>query len=71
MDIIGKQGDIKCDNHNVSFTIRETENEYIISVLNMNCIDDADEQFTVEFNGTNISGKVAVGEIKDYKIAKA
>lgn len=71
MDMIGKQGDIKCDNHNVSFTVRETENEYIISVLNMNCIDGADEQFTIEFNGKNVSGKVAVGEIKDYKIAKA
>lgn len=70
MEIIGTQGDIKCDNNNVSFTVRETEKEYIVSVLNMNCIEGFDEEFNIEFKGLTASGKVKVGEIKEFSFEK-
>jgi hypothetical protein len=70
MDLIGKEGDIKCDNNNVSFTVRETQSEYLISVLNMNCIETADENFNITFKGKTFSGNVKVGEIKDFILKK-
>ncbi|MBR7110315.1 MAG: hypothetical protein IKC83_00415, partial [Clostridia bacterium] len=70
MTLIGKSGDVQCDNSNVSFTVRETENRYYLSVLNMNCIDGADEEFNINYKGYIVSGSVKVGEIKDYVFDK-
>lgn len=70
LDMIGKQGDIKCNNNNVSFTVRKTDEEYLISVLNMNCLENSDEDFNISFNRQNISGNVKVGEIKEFILKK-
>ncbi len=70
MTIIGESGDTHCDNPNVSFTVRETESEYRISVLNMNCLEGADEDYTIDFRGYKLAGKVNVGQIIDHVIAK-
>jgi len=70
LEIMGKDGDILCDNNNVSFTVRHTEEKYYISVLNMNCVQNADEEFTINFKGRIVSGKVNVGEIKQFTIDK-
>ncbi len=70
LELIGKQGEIKCDNNNISFTVRENDGEYIISVLNMNCIENSIEEFNIQFKDLTISGTVAVGEIRDYLIKK-
>lgn len=70
MDIIGESGDTHCDNPNVSFTVRETETEYRVSVLNMNCLEDADEEYRIDFRGHKLAGKVNVGQIIDHIIAK-
>ena len=70
MDIIGESGDTHCDNPNVSFTVRETESEYRISVLNMNCLEGADEEYRIDFRGHKLAGKVNVGQIIDHIIAK-
>ena len=66
MRTIGETGDERCDNNNVSYAVRETENEYRISVLNMNCIEGADEKFTIEYKGRKISDEIKVGEIREY-----
>lgn len=66
---VGQQGEIVCDNHNVSFTVRKLENgEYVIHVLNMNCLQDATEQFTIRFYGQTISDRIRIGEIKSYSV---
>lgn len=70
MKIIGREGDIYCDNKNLSFTVRETDDEYRISVLNMNCLENADESFNITFKGYNLSSSVKVGEIKDFVLKK-
>ncbi len=70
MTVIGEEGDICCDNNNVSFTVYETENEYRISVLNMNCLEGADEEYSINFRGHKLAGKVNVGQIIDHVIAK-
>lgn len=70
MTVMGQSGEIRCDNNNVSFTVRETENDYRISVLNMNCIEGADEEYTITFRGHTVSGKIRVGEIADHILAK-
>lgn len=70
MRIIGETGYERCDNNNVSYTVRETENEYLISVLNMNCIEGADEKFTIEYKGQKVSGQIKVGEILEFAINK-
>lgn len=67
---IGKEGGVYCNNSNISFTVRETDNEYYVSVLNMNCIEGADEVFNLDFKGYRISGKIKVGEIKEYTFKK-
>ncbi len=71
MTLMGETGDIHCDNPNVSFTVRETEGEYRISVLNMNCIEGADEEFNITFKGHKLSGKIRVGEILDYALNRS
>ena len=69
LSAVGQQGEIVCDNQNVSFTIRKLENgEYVIHVLNMNCLPTATEKFTIRFYGETISDSIAVGEIKQYSI---
>ncbi len=70
MTLMGETGDTHCENPNVSFTVRETENEYRVSVLNMNCLEDADEDYTINFRGHKLAGKVNVGQIIDHVIAK-
>ena len=70
MKLIGREGDIYCDNKNLSFTVRETDDEYRISVLNMNCLENADESFNITFKGYNLSSSVKVGEIKDFVLKK-
>ncbi len=70
MTLMGKSGDILCNNSNVSFTVRETENDYRISVLNMNCIEGADEEYEICVKGHKVCGKIKVGEIDDYILAK-
>ncbi len=67
---MGNEGEMHCDNANVSFTVREGETEYRISVLNMNCIEGADEEFVIKFKGQTVSGKIEVGEIKEYVLNK-
>lgn len=67
---MGKAGDIICDNANVSFTVRETADEYNVSVLNMNCFEGLEEAFNITFRGYTVSGKVKVGEIFSQSIKK-
>ena len=67
---VGDAGAERCDNPNVSYAVRETENEYRVSVLNMNCIEGADEKFKIEYNGKTIADTVSVGEIREYVIKK-
>lgn len=69
LSAVGQNGEIVCDNKNVSFTVRDVGNgEYVIHVLNMNCLPDATENFTIRFYGQTISGSICVGEIKQYPI---
>ncbi len=70
LTLIGKDGDVVCDNNNVSFTVRDCGDEYLIHVLNMNCIPGSDEAFTLNFNGEVIKDTICVGEIKEYLIKK-
>ena len=70
MTAIGESGDTRCDNPNVSFTVRETESEYRISVLNMNCLEGADEEYRIIFRGHKLAGKINVGQIIDHVIVK-
>ncbi|MCQ2387811.1 MAG: beta-galactosidase trimerization domain-containing protein [Clostridia bacterium] len=67
LDNVGKQGDIKCNNNDVSFTARDLGNgKYEINVLNMNCIDLDTQNFKIEFMGKKVKGKVKTGEIKKF-----
>ena len=69
LENIGNGGDIVCDNKNVSFTVREQEDgKYVIDVLNMNCLPNATENFTLRFYGKTICDSVCVGEIKQYTV---
>ena len=69
LSIVGANGDIVCDNKNISFTVRELENnKFLIHVLNMNCLQGAKEQFTLRFRDKTISDSICVGEIKQYTI---
>ena len=70
MRIVGETGNERCDNNNISYTVRETETEYRISVLNMNCIEGADEKYTIKYDGRKISGKIEVGEIREHILDK-
>lgn len=70
MKLIGNEGDSFCDNHNVSFTVREDGDKYYISVLNMNCFSSDVQEFNIDFMGRKISGKIKVGEILDFVIEK-
>ena len=70
MKKIGEEGESLCDNNNVSFTVREDANKYYISVLNMNCYEEDEQEFNIEHKGHKISGKIKVGEILDYIIEK-
>ena len=70
MRTVGETGDEWCDNSDVSYTVRETDCEYRVSVLNMNCIEGADEKFTIEFKGRKISDEIKVGEIREYILNK-
>ena len=70
MKKIGEEGQSFCDNNNVSFTVREDCDKYYISVLNMNCFENDEQEFNIEYKGHKISGKVKVGEILDYVIQK-
>ncbi len=70
MKLIGNEGDSFCDNHNVSFTVREDGDKYYISVLNMNCFSSDVQEFNIDFRGSKISGKIKVGEILDFMIGK-
>lgn len=70
MRVAAERGDEFCDNDSVSFTVRETRDEYILSVLNMNCIDGADEQFKINYKGRSVVGNVKVGEILRYELKK-
>ena len=70
LKIMGETGEERCDNSNVSYTVRETENKYFISVLNMNCIEGADEKFTIEYKGQKVSGEIKVGEVLEFALNK-
>ena len=70
MTEIGKSGDTFCDNNNVSFTVRETENEYRVSLLNMNCIEGSDEEYNLTFRGHTVSGRIGIGETADFILKK-
>lgn len=69
LESIGKNGDVVCDNKNVSFTIRkQNDGKYSVAVLNMNCLPNATENFNLKIYGKTISDTISVGEIKDYII---
>ena len=70
LKMLGEQSAERVDNDSVSFTVRETEDEYIISVLNMNCIEGASERFKLTYYGHEIEDNIAVGEVKEYTIKK-
>ena len=70
MKKIGEEGQSFCDNNNVSFTVREDCDKYYVSVLNMNCFEDDEQEFNIEYKGHKISGRIKVGEILDYVIEK-
>ncbi|MBO5068450.1 MAG: beta-galactosidase trimerization domain-containing protein [Clostridia bacterium] len=70
LDIIGKNGDEYCDNPNISYTVRETDDKYIIDVLNMNCLENAVEKFNISYKGQTVSGKIEVGQIKKFILDK-
>lgn len=69
LSFVGDQGNIICSNKNVSFTVRKLSDvEYCIYVLNMNCLPEATEEFTMNIYGKTISDCICVGEIKKYTI---
>lgn len=69
LEYVGKQGDFICNNKNVSFTVRQlSEKQYVVNVLNMNCLLNATENFTLSVFGKTISDSIKVGEIKEYTI---
>lgn len=70
LKLIGKDSDMICNNNNISFTLREDNQKYYLSVLNMNCIDGADEEYELIVKGRNISGAIKVGEIQDFVFDK-
>ena len=70
LEKVGESGNSLCDNKNVSFTVREASDKYYIHVLNMNCLPNATEEFNITYKGKNISGEIAVGEIKEFEISK-
>jgi hypothetical protein len=70
LKMMGQKSLQKVDNANVSFTVRETDTEYVVSVLNMNCIEGATEKFNLTCYGNEISDEIAVGEIKEYVFEK-
>ncbi len=70
LERIGSGGDTVCDNKNVSFTVRETDDKYYVHVLNMNCLPDTVENFNITVKGHLLSGEIAVGEIKEFEIVK-
>lgn len=69
LEIAGEEGDFKCDNKNVSFTVREIEkNKFSVSVLNMNCVTGNKEFFNLKAFDKVISDVISVTEIKNYEI---
>ena len=70
LEKIGETGDTLCDNKNVSFTVREDKDYDYIHVLNMNCLENATENFNIKYKGKVLSGEIKVGEIKEYVIEK-
>ena len=70
LKLIGKSSDAICNNNNVSFTVREDDKNYYISVLNMNCIDGADEEYEIIFKGNKLSSFIKVSEIQDFVLNK-
>lgn len=70
LKLMGENSLSQCNNNNVSFTIRETQDNYYIHALNMNCLENASEEFTIKFNGKELSATIAVGEIKEFIIDK-
>ena len=70
LEIVGEKSEWRCDNNNVSFTVREECGRYYVNVLNMNCIEDKSERFTIRFRGHVISDEIGVGEIKEFELAE-
>ena len=68
LSVLGEKSHLKCDNKNVSFTVRAHNGKYVIDVLNMNCFEGNVEQFTLTVYGKTISGEIAVGEVKHYEL---
>lgn len=72
LQIVGAESEWTCDNNNVSFTIHEDDETYYIDVLNMNCVENNSEEFSIERNGKTVyRSSVSVGEIKSFAVAKA
>lgn len=69
LEIVGNDGIIKCNNKNVSFTVRQLdEGKLKIDMLNMNCLPDAKEYFVLTVGDKEIADSIDVGEIKEYVI---
>jgi hypothetical protein len=66
LKLLGQKSNFKCDNKNVSFTVREFEGKHHVSVLNMNCFENNVEKFNLTVYGKSISDEIAVGEVKQY-----
>ena len=69
LELAGEDGEFKCNNKNVSFTVREvSEKTFTVNVLNMNCIPDSIENFVLTIYGKTIKDSINTGEIKEYLI---
>lgn len=66
LELLGEKSNFKCDNPNVSFTVRDDGKTIYVDVINMNCFDDNVEQFTLTVYGEKITDKIKVGQIKNY-----
>ena len=64
--LLAKESNFKCDNNNVSFTVRKDCDKLYIDVINMNCFDDDEQEFNLSVYGQNIKDKIKVGQIKNY-----
>ena len=64
--LLGKESNFKCDNNNVSFTVRKDCDKLYIDVINMNCFEDDEQEFTLTIYGEQIKDKIKVGQIKNY-----
>lgn len=66
--LLGQSSNFKCDNKNVSFTVRSQGDKLNIDVLNMNCFENNEEHFNLTIYGKKVSDVIKVGQIKSYII---